>query len=76
MDQHLTPAEAWNVFWVWIKQHPNWRTMSRKEKQYLDKTNRAVLNGDAKALRIKRILEEYAEGCFVFHPGEPYFIRA
>jgi len=43
--------------------------------QYLDKTNRAVLNGDAKAIRIKKILDVHAKGLFVFHPGEPYFIK-
>lgn len=75
MQKHLTPAEAWNIFWVWIKQQPKWRTMSRSEKQYLDKTNRAVISGKAKALRIKKALDEYADGCFVFHPGEPYFTR-
>jgi len=75
MDQHLTPAEAWAIFWPWIKAHPDWRRISRSRRQYLDKTNRAVLNGDAKAIRIKKILDEHAEGLFVFHPGEPYFVR-
>jgi len=61
----LTPEQAWQDFWTWIKQQPRWSTISRKERQYLDKTNRAVLSGKAGTARISAAFNEYAPGRYL-----------
>ena len=69
MDIHLTPAEAWADFWKWIKQQPQWKEISRNEKQALYKANRASEGRDIHQLgirRIERILNQYAKGRYEF----------
>ena len=64
--QNLTPEEAWQDFYTWVKQQPTWQTLSRAQKQYLDKTNRAVRDGTAGATRISAAFEKYAPGRYVW----------
>ena len=63
--QNLTPEEAWQDFYTWVKQQTTWQTLSRAKKQYLDKTNRAVRDGTAGATRIIAAFDEYAPGRYV-----------
>ena len=64
--QNLTPEEAWQDFYTWVKQQPTWQTLSRAQKQYLDKTNRAVRDGTAGATRMIAAFEKYAPGRYVW----------
>ena len=64
-NKTMTPEEAWRDFWVWVKQQPEWANKSRKDRQYLDKTNRAVISGTAGAERINNALQSHAPGRYV-----------
>jgi hypothetical protein len=66
MEEILSPVEAWIDFYAWIKSSEKWNQISRADKQYLDKTNRAVLSGNAGQSRIKKALELHAPGLYAF----------
>ena len=64
-----TPAEAWDDFWKWIKEQPQWAEANRAERQYLDKTNRQVKEGKVGVRRLRRIFNDYAPGRYEYSGG-------
>lgn len=68
-EEMLSPAQAWEDFYSWIRSEENkakWQSITRVEKQYLDKTNRAVMTGNAGTAWVKKALEKYAPGRYKF----------
>lgn len=66
MEKHLTALEAWNDFWAWIRHQEKWRDISRREKQYLYKAQKAARDGVLGYDRVKRLLTTYAHGRYQF----------
>lgn len=62
MDKKLTQAEALEDFLSWIKTQPEWKSVSRYEKQCIYKARNAAKNGKAGALRLDRMFEKFAPG--------------
>ena len=66
MDKVITPNEAWDDFFVWIKTQPAWAEMSLRDKQYIYKANTHRLQGWVIDRRIKTILEKHAPARYEF----------
>lgn len=62
MTEQMTINEAWLDFAMWLPLQEKWNTLTRKEKQYLDKTTRAVRDGRAGIKRVSKIFAAYADG--------------
>ena len=69
MKEILKSAEAWADFWQYIKGAPEWAGLTRKERQYLDKTNREVGVGKVGHRRLENIFAKYAPGRYVYAEG-------
>lgn len=74
-EKRIDPIAAWDDFYSSLDIHPipneivvAQATRNGKQKQ----------NGKAKVLgvkRIRRLLEKYAPGKYVYHEGQPYFTK-
>ncbi len=68
----LTPERAWQDFFTWVKQQPEWgnsKKITRDEKQYIDKTNRQMARGTVKDKRLQKMFNKYAPGRYEFQGG-------
>lgn len=66
MDKVITPNEAWDDFFVWIKTQPAWAAMALKDKQYIYRANSDRAKGWVIDRRIKTILEKHAPARYEF----------
>lgn len=69
MEQRLTPEQAWENFFAWIKEQPRWGELSRAEKNELYKADRAHRTGKPYRLGVvwtKTLLGKYAPGRYEF----------
>ncbi len=73
MEKKYTPLEAWIEFFESTKAGPDWATTDRAKKQRLYTMDANYKSGRLGVLSIKKNLERYAPGRFVFHQGEPFF---
>lgn len=66
MDTQLTPIEAWETFWPWVRLQPAWQKMTRRERQYIYKAVKAHRGGNLGPARIKSLLTKYAPDRYRF----------
>ena len=66
MENEITPQQAWDDFWKFIRSQPEWNELGRTEKQYLDKTRRDLSRGKVGIDRIRAALDKYAPGRYEF----------
>lgn len=78
MRTHLTPADAWQEFYIWIRLQPAWTDLPPKERKRIYDAQSDFMERRGKRLgvsRIRSLLEKYAHGVYEFHAGEPYFVK-
>ena len=69
MERIVSASAAWADFWERLKSSPEWHAISRKEKQYLHKTDLHVREGVAGANRLLKTFERYAPGRYRLEQG-------
>jgi hypothetical protein len=62
----LTPYAAWHDFYEWFHGSENWKAETENNREYLRKTNRDVIAENCGVARIRRALDKYAPGRYVF----------
>lgn len=69
MSTPMTPDQAWEDFYKWIRQQPEWSNIQGKERQRIYEAN-AAFKGQRKHplgySRIKDILSRYARDRYEF----------
>jgi hypothetical protein len=68
-EKTLTPVEAWDNFWLWLRGQPKWQDLTREEKNELYKASRARKIGKPYNLgpaRIRHLLDKHAPGRYEF----------
>lgn len=69
MQKQITYKEAWDDFFLWIKDQDIWKDreqMPRSVKQYIDRANRHSRAGHLGRERARGIIEKYAPGRYKF----------
>lgn len=74
MNNTMTPYQAWQDFYEWYHGSEAWHGLIEDNRQYLRKTNRDVVTENCGVARIRRALDKYAQGRYVFQ--EAGFCRA
>ena len=62
----LTLQQAWADFIYGLHHSGKWETLSRSERQYFDKTNRAVKRGEMPVRKVRGLFDRYAPGVYQF----------
>jgi len=70
----LTLQAAWADFVFDLHQSGKWETLTRKERQYMDKTNREVKRGGLPVLKVKNLFKKYAPGTYTLE--EIFFTKS
>lgn len=65
MRMEMTLNEAWNDFVYSLHTSGTWEELTRPERQYIDKTNRALKSGKHPVVRIANLFNRYAPGVYV-----------
>ncbi len=73
MEKKYTPLEAWIDFFESTKAGPDWSSIDRATRQRLYTLDANYKSGRLGISSIKKNLERYAPGRFVFHAGDPFF---
>lgn len=68
----LSLKAAWADFVFDLHQSGKWKTLTREERQYMDKTNREVKHGRMPVLKVKNLFNKYAPGTYTL---EEIFFR-
>ena len=61
--------EAWNHFYEWVRQQPEWKALPEKERKRIYDAQADATGTRGKALgprRIKKLLDKYAPGKYEF----------
>lgn len=66
MEKQLSAEGAWVDFFDWVRQSESWAGLSRAEKQYLYKAEKARRDGGLGYDRIKRLLTTHAPDRYRF----------
>ena len=61
----MTLNEAWTDFIYSLHTSGKWETLCRSERQYIDKTNRALKSGKHPVVRIANLFNRYAPDVYV-----------
>ena len=70
----LTIQEVWTEFIYGLHQTGKWETLTRAERQALDKTNRLVKYGCNPVLRVCNAFNKYSPGVYTLN--RVVFVRA
>lgn len=69
VKKELTPIEAWEDFWAWVKTQPIWKELTRHQKQALYRNESAAKVRTKYQLGVRAIeaaLNKYAPGRYTF----------
>lgn len=69
MEKITTYYGAWDDFFIWVKDQPEWKELTQRQKQYLYKADLHRRAGKEMSKRIRTILEAYAPERYTFTEG-------